>query len=263
MVERREIVGGACVTEEFAPGYRASTGAYILSMLRPAIWTDLRLRERGVVTDDAGPSLNLFPDGADLLLDDDPDEAAEAVRRFSPADAEALTEVEEQLLRLAVAARADLRPDGLQRRAPAPRATAGRSTALLRSDRAQPQGPRRGAVPPDHLGRPLPLRALRVAVRPGGPGLALDQRQPERARARSGPRTCCSTTTSRTTPEAGCDAGASCAAGWGRSPRRWRRRLAKPGPRSARVSGVEQILTSGSGDGRQGDGRAARRRYAA
>ena len=66
VVERREIVGGACVTEEFAPGYRASTGAYILSMLRPAIWTDLRLRERGVVTDDAGPSLTLFPDGADL-----------------------------------------------------------------------------------------------------------------------------------------------------------------------------------------------------
>jgi phytoene dehydrogenase-like protein len=101
VVERREIVGGACVTEEFAPGYRASTGAYILSMLRPAVWTDLRLRERGVVTDDAGPSLNLFPDGADLLLDDDPELAARAVRRFSPADARALPEVEDQLLRLA------------------------------------------------------------------------------------------------------------------------------------------------------------------
>jgi phytoene dehydrogenase-like protein len=101
VVERREIVGGCCVTEEFAPGFRASTGAYILSMLRPAIWKDLRLRERGVETDDAGPSLNLFPDGADLLLDDDPDTAAEAVRRFSKADALALPEVEDQLLRLA------------------------------------------------------------------------------------------------------------------------------------------------------------------
>ncbi len=101
VVERRDIVGGACVTEEFAPGFRASTGAYILSMLRPAIWADLRLRQRGVVTDDAGPSLNLFPDGADLLLDDDPATAAQAVRRFSPADARALPEVEDQLLRLA------------------------------------------------------------------------------------------------------------------------------------------------------------------
>lgn len=101
VVERREIVGGACVTEEFAPGYRASTGAYILSMLRPAIWTDLKLRQRGVVTDDAGPSMTMFPDGAELLLDDDPDKAADAVRRFSPADARELPRVEEQLLQLA------------------------------------------------------------------------------------------------------------------------------------------------------------------
>ena len=43
VLERREIVGGACVTEEFAPGYRASTGAYVLSLLRGAVWRDLRL----------------------------------------------------------------------------------------------------------------------------------------------------------------------------------------------------------------------------
>src|SRR5258706_8393911 len=34
ILERREIVGGACVTEEFAPGFHASPGAYVLSMLR-------------------------------------------------------------------------------------------------------------------------------------------------------------------------------------------------------------------------------------
>ncbi|HSH32454.1 MAG TPA: FAD-dependent oxidoreductase, partial [Actinomycetota bacterium] len=33
VLERRSIVGGACVTEEFAPGFRASPGAYVLSML--------------------------------------------------------------------------------------------------------------------------------------------------------------------------------------------------------------------------------------
>ena len=64
VLERREIVGGCCVTEEFAPGYRASTGAYVLSMLREPIWRDLRLAERGVAVDPAGPSLNLFADGA-------------------------------------------------------------------------------------------------------------------------------------------------------------------------------------------------------
>ena len=34
VLERREIVGGACVTEEIAPGVRASTTSYIASMLR-------------------------------------------------------------------------------------------------------------------------------------------------------------------------------------------------------------------------------------
>ena len=48
VLERRDILGGACNTEEFAPGYRASTGAYVLSMLRDAIWRDMRLVRRGV-----------------------------------------------------------------------------------------------------------------------------------------------------------------------------------------------------------------------
>src|SRR6188508_2311266 len=51
VLERRSIVGGACVTEEFAPGFRASPGAYVLSMLRDAIWRDFRLRERGLIVD--------------------------------------------------------------------------------------------------------------------------------------------------------------------------------------------------------------------
>ncbi|MCW2857848.1 MAG: crtI [Marmoricola sp.] len=101
VVERRDIVGGACVTEEFAPGYRASTGAYVLSMLRPAVRADMRLAERGVATDDAGPSLNMFPDGTRLMLDDDPVVAAKELSRLSPADSKALPIVEEQLIRLA------------------------------------------------------------------------------------------------------------------------------------------------------------------
>ena len=41
ILERRDILGGACNTEEFAPGFRASTGAYVLSMLRRSIWKDM------------------------------------------------------------------------------------------------------------------------------------------------------------------------------------------------------------------------------
>jgi phytoene dehydrogenase-like protein len=101
VVERREFVGGACVTEKFAPGYRASTGAYVLSMLRPAIWTDFKLVERGLQVDAAGPTLNLFPDGAHLLIDDDLAASADDIRRHSKADAEALPELEARLGRLA------------------------------------------------------------------------------------------------------------------------------------------------------------------
>ena len=77
VLERREIVGGACVTEEFAPGFRASPGAYVLSMLRDAIWRDLRLRERGLHVDQAGPSLNVYPDGQTfVMIKDNEQEAA-------------------------------------------------------------------------------------------------------------------------------------------------------------------------------------------
>jgi phytoene dehydrogenase-like protein len=99
--ERREIVGGCCVTEEFAPGYRASTGAYVLSMLREAVWRDLGLVERGVEVDAAGPSLNLYADGGVLHLDDNLARTREEVRRFSAADASALGEFESELGRIA------------------------------------------------------------------------------------------------------------------------------------------------------------------
>jgi phytoene dehydrogenase-like protein len=82
ILERRDIVGGACVTEEFAPGYRASTGAYVLSMLRESIWRDMRLVQRGIQVDAAGPTLNVFPDGALYYLGDDMEMTLVETRRF-------------------------------------------------------------------------------------------------------------------------------------------------------------------------------------
>ena len=48
VLERREIVGGCCVTEEIAPGCRASTTSYVASMLRPTIIRDLDLAAHGL-----------------------------------------------------------------------------------------------------------------------------------------------------------------------------------------------------------------------
>ena len=64
VLERREIVGGCCVTEEVAPGCRASTTSYIASMLRPEIISDLRLAEHGLRMVPCDPAIQVaFPDG--------------------------------------------------------------------------------------------------------------------------------------------------------------------------------------------------------
>ena len=97
VLERRPFVGGACNTEEFAPGFRASTGAYVLSMLRESIWRDMNLVRRGIVVDPAGPTLNLYPDGTHYYLGDDMAANVEETRRFSKADAVALPRFEQDL----------------------------------------------------------------------------------------------------------------------------------------------------------------------
>jgi len=48
VVERRAVLGGAAVTEEFAPGFRNSAAAYTVSLLNPKIIRDLRLAEHGL-----------------------------------------------------------------------------------------------------------------------------------------------------------------------------------------------------------------------
>jgi phytoene dehydrogenase-like protein len=48
VVERRGVVGGAAVTEEFFPGFRNSIAAYTVSLLHPRIIADLRLHEHGL-----------------------------------------------------------------------------------------------------------------------------------------------------------------------------------------------------------------------
>ena len=100
VLERRSFVGGACNTEEFAPGFRASTGAYVLSMLRESIWQDMQLERRGIHVDAAGPTLNLYPDGAHYYLGDDMAANIEETKRFSGADARALPVFEDDLSEL-------------------------------------------------------------------------------------------------------------------------------------------------------------------
>jgi len=48
ILERRHIVGGAAVTEEFLPGFRNSTASYTVSLLNPTVIRDMRLYEHGL-----------------------------------------------------------------------------------------------------------------------------------------------------------------------------------------------------------------------
>src|ERR1700739_2198377 len=64
VVERRDVIGGCCVTEEIAPGCRASTTSYIASMLRPEVIRDLKLAEFGLRMVPCDPAIQVaFPDG--------------------------------------------------------------------------------------------------------------------------------------------------------------------------------------------------------
>ena len=63
VLERREIVGGCCVTEEIAPGCRASTTSYIASMLRPEVIRDLELGSHGLRMVPCEPGLQLVLPG--------------------------------------------------------------------------------------------------------------------------------------------------------------------------------------------------------
>jgi phytoene dehydrogenase-like protein len=66
--ERREIVGGACVTEELWPGVRASPGAYTLSLLRGRIIEELNLTSHGLEVFPHEPYLFApLPDGRKIV----------------------------------------------------------------------------------------------------------------------------------------------------------------------------------------------------
>src|ERR1700743_3879575 len=71
VLERRPILGGACVTEEVWPGKRVSRASYVVSMLQPQIVKDLRLEDfgyRAVPLDPAYAALT--PDGPVVFFDD-------------------------------------------------------------------------------------------------------------------------------------------------------------------------------------------------
>ena len=102
VLERREIVGGCCVTEEVAPGCRVSTTSYIASMLRPEVITELRLADYGLRMIPCDPAIQVpFPDGHVVPWWVNRERAKAEFGKISARDATRFIEVDDQLKKLA------------------------------------------------------------------------------------------------------------------------------------------------------------------
>lgn len=85
VLERRPVVGGATVTEEFHPGYRNSIASYVVSLLHPEVIRDLELRKHGYEFIHLKGSLEICRDDH-LHLTGDAENDRAAIGRFSNSD---------------------------------------------------------------------------------------------------------------------------------------------------------------------------------
>ncbi|WP_342712407.1 NAD(P)/FAD-dependent oxidoreductase [Bradyrhizobium sp. B124] len=86
VVERRKVVGGAAVTEEFCSGFRNSVAAYTVSLLNPQIISDLKLAEQGLkIVERRAQNFLPAPDGSYLLTGEG--RTQQSVERLSQRDA--------------------------------------------------------------------------------------------------------------------------------------------------------------------------------
>ncbi len=89
--ERRSILGGAAVTEEFHPGFRNSTASYTVSLLNPKVIKDLRLADHGLkVLERPMQNFLPMPDGRALVAGPESARTHASVSSFSARDAERL-----------------------------------------------------------------------------------------------------------------------------------------------------------------------------
>ncbi|HEV2365779.1 MAG TPA: NAD(P)/FAD-dependent oxidoreductase [Caulobacteraceae bacterium] len=96
VLERRAIVGGAAVTEEFHPGFRNSTASYTVSLLNPKVIADMALGRHGLTIVERRLSNFLPLDDASYLAVGAGRTKAE-VAKFSARDAERLDAYGERL----------------------------------------------------------------------------------------------------------------------------------------------------------------------
>ena len=88
VLERREVIGGACVTEEVWPGYKVSSLSYLCSLMQPRIIKELELSRFGYHIYPKDPSFfTAFPDGRHIFFFQDQSKTLQEIAKFSKRDA--------------------------------------------------------------------------------------------------------------------------------------------------------------------------------
>ncbi|MFT4067381.1 phytoene desaturase family protein [Paraburkholderia sp.] len=89
LLERRELAGGAAVSEAVWPGYRVSVASYTMALLQPRIIEELELARYGYEIVVPPPMLHLYGDGRSLVFRAEDERLSADIARFSEKDAEA------------------------------------------------------------------------------------------------------------------------------------------------------------------------------
>lgn len=100
VLESRDVVGGACVTEELIPGAKWSSAAFVAGLIRPEVIDDLELEKFGFEmypTDALG--FSLFADGSHLFIWPEIDRTLREIERYSRRDARRFLEFGARLRR--------------------------------------------------------------------------------------------------------------------------------------------------------------------
>jgi phytoene dehydrogenase-like protein len=102
VLERRQVLGGAAVSEHPWPGYTVSTLSYVLSLMPPEVIRELELRRHGLTLYPLQADYYVpFPDGSHLLLTKDAAQAKAEIAKFSSKDAEVWPEFSAYLAKIA------------------------------------------------------------------------------------------------------------------------------------------------------------------
>jgi phytoene dehydrogenase-like protein len=103
VLERRQVIGGATITEEIYPGFKYSVCSYVVSLLRPEVIRELDLARFGLEVIPLDCTFTPLPDGNYLARWSDHAETRRELARHSPTDAEAYDQFGKLMHQMAMA----------------------------------------------------------------------------------------------------------------------------------------------------------------